>query len=80
MYWVRPLATPDKDNTGWTASGVGKPRQPTQRIRPEVLDAAAQVTPQDIERAKTAARLYGTALFNAMLDAEAPARKLGRSQ
>jgi hypothetical protein len=38
---------------------------------PEQLDVAAQVTPQDIERAKAAARVYGTPLFNAMLDAEA---------
>jgi hypothetical protein len=45
------------------------------------LDAAARITPQNIERAKAAARLYGTPLFNALLNAEAEsARKPGRSQ
>ena len=54
---------------------------PALTITPEQPDVTARITPQDIERAKAAARVDGTPLFNAMLDAEAePPRKPRRSQ
>jgi hypothetical protein len=63
------------------ARDVSAGSQSLATATPEQLDAAARITPQDIERAKAAARLYGTPLLNAMLDAEAaPARKPRRSQ
>jgi hypothetical protein len=58
-----------------------KPWQPGRRISgtPEQLDAAAQVTPEDIAAARVFWSYWGTPLLNAMLDAEPePAAKRGR--
>ena len=48
-------------------------RKPLGKLPPrdeEELDMAALVTPQDIDEAKAAARLYGSALFVALQMAE----------
>lgn len=49
--------------------------KPSQRIRPEHLDAAAQVTPQDLAAAQEFRSYWGTPLLNALLNAEADPRK-----
>lgn len=48
-----------------------KPNLESTRLTDEELDELAKITPEDIERAKAAARKYGSPLFNALLNADA---------